>query len=44
MFKHGNSNELLMGLSENGSGLILNLDTEQIAFRFEERKSTKAVE
>ena len=44
LFKHGNQNELLMGLNENGSGTILNLDSEQIAFRFYERKSTRIVE
>lgn len=33
-----------MGLSDNGSGLILNLDSEQIVFRFDQRRSTRTVE
>lgn len=33
-----------MGLSEDGSGLIYNLDTEQVAYCFERRLSTKAVQ
>ena len=33
-----------MGLSDNGSGLILNLDSEQIVFRFDQRRATRTVE
>jgi len=43
LFRKDVANELLMGFNADGSGLIFNLDTEQVAYYFEPRRSTRTV-